>query len=236
MALGQAMQILPVVMFLLCGLTSIAVAQTRYPPNEMPMYGGIEKTPAMKEADAQFIAEAIKIGGTRQAAAAQLADRGFAAFMAGDYRGAMRRLNQAWLLDNQQAGAYHGFALVVLSRDNDIAGATAMFTQAVGLPSARPGTFGDFGRFLMMTKRPAEARPILERGRAMDAENADIAALLTLAYLDTGANEQGCTLGQTVVTRAPRGVREEIERRLAGPACAKSPPSAPSQTEPQPQR
>ena len=76
------------------------------PINELPMYGGREKTPAMREADAQFVQDSTADGTSREAASREMAQLGWQYFYRNDFSTAMKRFNQAWLLDPNDPEAY----------------------------------------------------------------------------------------------------------------------------------
>lgn len=77
--------------------------------NEQPMYGGLEKSKELEKADRDFIDWAVKEYGTREKASMDAADRGWQLYYNNDLSTAMKRFNQAWLLDSNNAQAYWGF-------------------------------------------------------------------------------------------------------------------------------
>lgn len=85
--------------------------QTRI--DEVPMYGGIDRSkfPALRESDEQFIAGVTREFGSREAAARLWVTRGFKFAVQGEYGMAIRRFNQAWLLDPTNPEVYSGLAI-----------------------------------------------------------------------------------------------------------------------------
>lgn len=77
--------------------------------NERPMYGSVEKSAELKQADQKFI-ETVTQNVTRDSASRHFSGRGFQLLQNGDYRTAIKRFNQAWLLDSTNYEAYWGFA------------------------------------------------------------------------------------------------------------------------------
>jgi tetratricopeptide (TPR) repeat protein len=78
--------------------------------NERPRYGGLTKTAAHLEADEQFIAQALRKYGTAQAAMQAHVNFGWH-YLATDHAPtAIKRFNQAWLLDSTAADVYYGFS------------------------------------------------------------------------------------------------------------------------------
>ncbi|HPI91893.1 MAG TPA: hypothetical protein PK350_02095 [Deltaproteobacteria bacterium] len=95
---------------------SCAIAQSL---NELPMYGGIKKTSEQKDADQDYINTMVKACGSRERGAQEAAKRGWQAVYSGDLSTAMKRFNQAWLLDDKNAGAYWGFGVVLSMRGQE---------------------------------------------------------------------------------------------------------------------
>src|SRR5262245_47427258 len=88
------------------------------PDDQIPAYGGGDRdTPELKKADEEFFAKEIEKHGSREAASRSYADEGFELYRRDDLQNAMRRFNQAWLLDPKNPAAYHGFGAVLSDRD-----------------------------------------------------------------------------------------------------------------------
>jgi tetratricopeptide (TPR) repeat protein len=84
--------------------------------NLLPKYGGLPKNDALKRADAVFIAGMEEdYQGDRTKASSDIARRGWQYLAGGDAEDAMRRFNQAWLLDNHDGIALWGMAAVEAS-------------------------------------------------------------------------------------------------------------------------
>jgi len=86
------------------------------PINLMPMYGspGVVKSEAQKKGDELFIETATKSSGSRELAAKQFAGEGWRQYQRGDLDNAMRRFNQAWLLDPKSFLPYWGFGAILM--------------------------------------------------------------------------------------------------------------------------
>jgi tetratricopeptide (TPR) repeat protein len=79
--------------------------------NLQPKYGSLPKNDALKKADANFLAAIDKqYKGDRKKAAEDFALRGWQFLHEGNYLDAMRRFNQAWLLDSSNGHALWGMA------------------------------------------------------------------------------------------------------------------------------
>jgi tetratricopeptide (TPR) repeat protein len=84
----------------------------------LPKYGSSPKTEIQKDADAKFIAALDEqYHGDRNRASTVLAARGWQYLRARDFADAMRRFNQAWLLNNSNGTALWGMAAVQASLD-----------------------------------------------------------------------------------------------------------------------
>jgi tetratricopeptide (TPR) repeat protein len=106
-----------VVLILLAAfLLSATLAYAQDDRNLLPKYGLLPKTEWQKAADAEFI-DAIdeEYHGDRNKASMDLAGRGWQYLAGGNYADAMRRFNQAWLLNNSNGTALWGMAAIEAS-------------------------------------------------------------------------------------------------------------------------
>jgi tetratricopeptide (TPR) repeat protein len=109
---ARLVQVLLSVVLLLSAL--VAGADDR---NLLPKYGSLPKEEWQKEADAVFIAGINQdYHGDRKKAAADFAARGWQFLYAGDPDDAMRRFNQAWLLNSNNGTALWGMAAIEADR------------------------------------------------------------------------------------------------------------------------
>lgn len=101
--------------------------------NLLPKFGAAAKTEGQKAADAEFIATIGKqFNGDRQKAAEAVAQRGWRFLQENHPADAMRRFNQAWLLDSGSGAALWGMAVLQAGlggKDNDQS-ALALFAEA----------------------------------------------------------------------------------------------------------
>lgn len=96
------------------GCAAMAWAQAS---NLEPKYGAQPKNEAQRAADQAFLAQVDGTPpGDRRKAADHAAQRGWEAWRKGDRDTAMRRFNQAWLLQNDHGGALWGMAIIEMSR------------------------------------------------------------------------------------------------------------------------
>lgn len=111
----------------------------------MPFYG--TSPSAAKSLEHEFektIGAAVRQHGSRQAASAAKVGEGADLFMEDDLDGAMRRFNEAWLLDPQNPKALLGFAAIQIDRE-DYCDAVRMIRLAEAKGPLYPGFLPDTG-------------------------------------------------------------------------------------------
>ncbi|MBB2151344.1 tetratricopeptide repeat protein [Pedobacter gandavensis] len=79
----------------------------------LPKYSGVVKSEQYIEIDNRFIEAVTKQFGTKERASYVHSRWGMDYARKGDLKTAMNRLNQAWLLDQKNPEAYHGFGYVL---------------------------------------------------------------------------------------------------------------------------
>jgi tetratricopeptide (TPR) repeat protein len=84
----------------------------------LPMFGQpkIARSESLKQADESFIRDATFRYKTRQAASSAFTTQGWSAARSGQLDVAMRRFNQAWLLNPKNYGPFWGFGAVLSQR------------------------------------------------------------------------------------------------------------------------
>ena len=109
--------------------TSLAAAQ---PMDQLPMYGGADRMAdsSLKAADEKLIVDTTKYYGSREKASQAFVGNGFAYYNRDDLPNAMRRFNQAWLLDPNNPEAYWGFGAVLHDKGKNCE-AMAQFQKAL---------------------------------------------------------------------------------------------------------
>lgn len=81
--------------------------------NLLPMYGRVEKCKGQLESDNRFLSESDRNEPNRIKACVQMLDNGWYYLHQGDYDTAMKRTNQAWLLDSTNLIVYASFAVIL---------------------------------------------------------------------------------------------------------------------------
>jgi len=120
------------------------------------MYGDTTKSQKLKESDAAYIAAIEKSGKSRKDVAKEVMRSGWASYQKGDLKSAIRRFNQAWLLDPENGDAYHGFALISTVRDKNADAAEKFFRMALAKPGVSANAYVSYGRFLWIVDRLEE--------------------------------------------------------------------------------
>jgi len=199
--------------------TQTGEAQPR-PANEQPMYGEVAKTPDMLAADKAFIDQVEGMGYSRAGGSDESVKRGMQELMQKhDLTIAMRRFNQAWLLDPDNGDAYHGMAIVVMERDHDPNAADRLFRMALAAPRKSPNIGVDYGRLLLMSGRPRDAVPVLEETVRKPDVSPDGPALLALAFRDLGDFQKACTAAQKAQPIAQPPLKTWIDQIVSDPKC-----------------
>jgi len=88
--------------------------------NLIPMYGGVQKSAALIEADNDFLKAVDAKGVPRDSSSRYYSSKGWYFYYQGNDAVAMKRFNQAWLLDTNNASAYFGFGSILGRRRSPI--------------------------------------------------------------------------------------------------------------------
>jgi len=83
--------------------------------NLHPKYGHVEKTKKQKKADKKFIKTVLKLDSTRRKGSNRLIRLGFNFLYQNDIKTAMRRFNQAYLLDSTNTDIYWGYGAIYMT-------------------------------------------------------------------------------------------------------------------------
>ena len=191
----------------------VTVTRKTYPVplNEAPFFNFARRTAELNKSDEDFILEISRHEPDRAKAAQYAIARGWQALKSErDPATAAKRFNQAFLLDPQQSGVYHGLAAVVESRFRDFDFSDELFRIATRMNSPAPTLSADHGRMLLIAGRPAEAKPLLERGVGDNPDWAVPQSNLALALLQTGDAADACRVAAMVKGRDLDSVRSDL--------------------------
>jgi len=173
------------------------------PVNEQPFYGFVVKDAAQREADEKFVSALVAATGSRDKAYEEATKRAWRAVLAGKASEAAVRFNQAFLLAQQPSELYHGMALVALMRFGDPVAAEELFDIARKQPKPLKMLNADYGRFLLVAKRPREAQPVLEQAVLDVPDVGDAWSNLAMARLQNGDRAAACTAAAEATKRRP---------------------------------
>jgi len=97
----------------------------------LPKYGNGQKSEQQKEADAVFLSQVdARYPGDRPKAAKDVSERGWQLLRQGNLADAMRRFNQAWMIDPKSVSALWGMAAVSGSSDEGLLASLSLFAEA----------------------------------------------------------------------------------------------------------
>jgi hypothetical protein len=115
--------------------------------DQVPMYGGMDRqsVPQLKKADDEFIVGTTKAFGSREKASEAFVDQGIRFYQADNYDYAMRRFNQAWLLNPENPNVFWGFGMV-LHDEGKVCDAKEMMDRAIELNLSKPIAVADAAR------------------------------------------------------------------------------------------
>lgn len=154
--------------------------------DNIPMYGqpSITRPDFLQKADADFILNASSaFGGDRQAASREWAGQASRFLAQGNLDFAMRRYNQAWLLDDTNYEVYWGFARVGVESDNFETGVKFM-KQAVELcrdDFQLPAVYSDLGVAFSFLANSVPHERASERSAAFASANDAFAKSIALS-------------------------------------------------------
>ncbi len=159
-------QFLFALLFIAAGTCQLAHAEDI---SLQPQYGHWPKTEEQKAADQEFIASAAaRFDGNRTLAAEQLAEIGWQLFKQGNSPQAMRRFNEAWLLDNDNGRALWGMG-AVSQRARLWGQALALYDQAKRTQSDKLDFSIDYARTLgnaaLQRRTVGGAMPVTRTGQ-----------------------------------------------------------------------
>lgn len=183
------------------------------------MYGGIDKTDEMIRADRTFLQRVRKMGYSRTQGAYKSVALGFRYLMKGDLAMAMKRFNQAWLLDPSVGDAYHGFAVATVERDRDMKTAERFFRIATGIDNTGPRAFADYGRLLLVLDRPVDAVPVLKKAVRKAPRLVPAQAWLGHALFKSGKVGEACGVAREHADAAKGAAQRLLTEILEAPGC-----------------
>lgn len=173
------------------------------PINEQPFFGFAPRNSEQQAADANFVNAIIQAAGTREKAYEETTKRGWRAINANRMGEAAQRFNQAYLISPEQSGVYQGFAAVTLARFRDLDATEELFKVALKQPHPMKALNADYGRFLLIAKRPKDAQPVLEQAVKDAPDFADAWTNLAWARFQNGDQAAACAAAEEAAKQRP---------------------------------
>jgi Tfp pilus assembly protein PilF len=173
------------------------------PVNEQPFFGFAVKSPEEKAADEKFVDAIVGATGSREKAFDETTMRGWRAISTGKIKEAAVRFNQAFLILPEQSRVYHGFAVVAQARFNDLDAADELFKIALERPNPVRALKADYGRFLLIAKRPRDAQSVLEQAVKDAPDFGDAWTNLAWARFQNGDAAAACAAAEEAAKQRP---------------------------------
>jgi len=173
------------------------------PVNEQPFFGFAVKSPEDKAADEKFVDAIVGAAGSREKAFDETTMRGWRAINTGKIKEAAVRFNQAFLILPEQSRVYHGFAVVAQARFNDLDAADEFFRIALQRPNPVKALKADYGRFLLVAKRPRDAQSVLEQAVKDAPDFGDAWTNLAWARFQNGDAAAACAAAEEAARHRP---------------------------------
>lgn len=141
-----------------------AVCASAQVPDQLPMYGGQDRSAIaeLRDADRALIEKTSQHYGSREKASDAFVGNGFGYYERDDLANAMRRFNQAWLLNPDNPDVYFGFG-VVLHDKGQHCEAVKQFDRADSFGREVQGMRADFARVLVLCAVNAPSMTEAER-------------------------------------------------------------------------
>jgi tetratricopeptide (TPR) repeat protein len=139
-------RLLAIFAFVSTSCATLGIANGKTPIDQIPMYGGMDRgtVPELKAADEKLIEGTTKEFGSREKASTAFVGRAFRLYQQDDLAGAMRRFNQAWILNPNNPEVYWGFGVVVYDQ-GDNCGSMKMMEKALALQFSDAEFLADAG-------------------------------------------------------------------------------------------
>lgn len=173
------------------------------PNNDQPFFGFADKTDAQREEDDKFVKALVQAAGTREKALDEVVKRGWRALGSGKYPEAALRFNQAYLVAPEQSVVYHGLAAIAQMRFKDLDFAEELYRIAQKQPNPLKMLNVDYGRVLLVAKRPKEAQPVLEQAVKDTPDFGDAWINLAHARLQNGDRDAACAAADVAMKQRP---------------------------------
>jgi len=144
-------------------------AHAQFTAKPEPLWEGTVKTAADKQNDAELVEKSIELANGSRKTAAEFAVRlGWSEIGKNDPNQAVRRFNQAWLIDPDFPDLYWGFAVATHIRGDELLKVERWFEEAKTRILNNPRLITDHGRVLEERKMPEKAKLLFEEALNID--------------------------------------------------------------------
>lgn len=151
---------------------TMAPAFAQFETKPTPLWEGVEKTDADKANDETFVKQALALSnGDRQAAVIGAVQLGWQQIGQGQPNDAIRRFNQAWLLNPDFPDLYWGLGVATHIRGDETDAVVRWFEEAFKGLRNNPNFLSDRGRVLEERKLPERARYWFQAALRIDPKN-----------------------------------------------------------------
>lgn len=183
-----------IILYLPCSATGQSVSYSAWKEMAkidiglLPKYGNRIKTKQQQKADRQMVKTALANGETLQNASDNFVKSGFDYLYRKDLKTAMRRFNQAWLIDSTNANAFWGFGAVYLTFGDPLV-ALAQYDEGLQFNPKSTNILTDKATIFMMRysssrdeKDYQTALQFFQESYAIDANNQNTLFKLSACY------------------------------------------------------
>jgi predicted Zn-dependent protease len=118
-------------------------------------------------------------------------------------REAAVRFNQAFLVSPDESSIFHGFAVIAQARFNDLEAADELFKIALKRPHPVKALKADYGRLLLMAKRPRDAQEVLDQAVKETPDLSDAWTNLAWARFQNGDPAAACAAADEAARKRP---------------------------------
>lgn len=185
--------------------------------NLEPMYGGENRPAQCKAMEGELLTSVDAKGLDRAASSTEVAKLGFEYMTNGDMSTAIKRFNQAWLLDPNNCMPFNGFGIIKHTRDHDTDEAIRMFDMGLARCPGNGLLMSDYGRMLEESNLLAPAVSMFEKSLQFLPTNLEAYKGLVRAHIQLG-NDEACLgaikRGQAYGLAIDHKLIEELERRV----------------------
>jgi len=189
--------------------------------NLMPMYGHVKKCKEQIESDKNFLQLCEQQFGNLKKASAVHVDMGWHYFKNGDTETAMKRFNQAWLLDSLNSNVYWGFGVIegkleridesikLLNRSVKLNPENALVWQSLAVMNGEKyKQENDFQCLETMVEH-------LKKSIALSFQHEESYRLLTVAYCDLSQQDSAFKYMQITDQMNPKLIDADLRKKIS---------------------